>query len=224
MVLDLASTTEETEDYVAFTGTVDGVTGVFEFDNVEWTDEAALGNPSDEESGTITVDDDLYESASGTAVTLTSDEELELASPISVNRIPRDDFTATVQGSTLYRVFDGTTSELLYEAPIHSVVVRLTYIDDDGTTTLETVTDAAGNYQFFVQWTDADKTDAADANAPEGEDTLEASIVLDASGVPNAEEVSAGIVGSVDPAVSVIVRSWIAPNIVPDRVDNTPNS
>lgn len=217
MVLDLASTTDETEDYVTTTATVDGQAGTYEFDEVSWIDEAASGESSDDETITITVDDNEYESSDSPTFVITSGVEREIESPISVTRIPQTEFAATVQGSTVFRVSDGSTVE---ETPIAGVVVTLTFTDDEGATTLETVTNAAGNYQFFVEWTDDGTTpDPADANAPTGENALSTQIEFDATNVRFATDIDTG-----GTPVDFIVRSWVGQNVVPDRVDTTPQS
>jgi hypothetical protein len=214
VVLDLNSTADEDEDYVTTTATVDGVTGIYEFAEVEWADPDRAGEATDEEQVTIRVDDNEYQASQARTIVLTSGVEREVGDPIPTTRAPRTSFNATVEGRTLFRQ---STNDDVVETPIPGVVVQIQFTDDAGTTTQETVTDATGTYRFFIEWTDDDggadpDPDSEDTNVPDaGEDALSVTLDYDASGTTNAGEIT----GSVD----FTVRSWVTPNVVPDQFD-----
>ncbi|AHC13473.1 hypothetical protein [Salinispira pacifica] len=156
LVLDLNSTPDEAEDYVAVSATVDGTIGVFEFNNVTWTDEtAAEEGTSSTESATVSVDDNEWEnSGQPVEVSLDSDQEYEISSSITVSRIPQSEFQVELQGSIENR--DPANGGADYPYP--GVLVEITYdeLSFGGTTrTLQTYTDAAGQYSFIVQWSES---------------------------------------------------------------------
>ena len=94
--LDLASTSDDTEDYVTTTATIDGSPGTYRFPNVSWRDEAPDSSSADTESATVTVDDPDYTSASALQLLITSDQAVEAADDMVVARKPRSDFSVTV--------------------------------------------------------------------------------------------------------------------------------
>ncbi len=151
LVLDLSSTPDDGEDYVAFTGTVDGEPGRFEFDDVTWSDENASDSSS--ESVTISVDDNEWESAQTRTLTLSSDEESDVSPDIPVARIPRTNFQLTVRGVIEDRTAEGSI------IPFEGIFVQLEYVDPDGTQTVTDFSGANGAYEFVIQWDEAAAVD-----------------------------------------------------------------
>lgn len=230
IVLNLDSTTDEDEDYVATTATIDGVVGSFEFNNVTWEDEDPDGPTSDTETGEVFVDDaDFYWAADSDndppltrAVSLVSDQSTELSSAIAVNRFPRTEFSAQLDGRVVERTSgaDGTS-----DSGVPGVTVTLSFVDEDGaggtvTRTLTATTNPNGDFNFFVEWTDSTSRDADDAasdagggetDIPEGEDIMQVDIAYDVSGTtfdaaaPNLTDFE--------------VKSWQTPNFLPTAVD-----
>lgn len=231
MVLDVDSTADEDEDYVTTTATIDGVVGSFAFNGVSWEDQNPESPTSDTESGDVYVDDANYYWAADSnndppltrAVSLVSDQATELSSAISVNRFPRTEFSAELEGRVVERTSgaDGTS-----DSGVPGVTVTLTFADEDGgggstTRTLTATTNPNGDFDFFVEWTDSTPRDADDAasdagggesDIPEGEDIMLVDITYDISGTtfdaapPNVTDFEA--------------KSWQTPNYLPTAVDD----
>lgn len=181
MVLDLpqVSGTDEREDRVVQSATVDGQTGTFAFGNVEWNDTntaAATG----ELTAVIRVDDTEWGDPANTGnpdpaddftleesvVLLPADQPRTLASTIEIARLPRTEFTATVSGRVLERLTDGPREG------VQGVEVTLVYVrQTDGgpeTETLITTSDGSGTFAFTVTWIDNAPRDFDDADEQTG--------------------------------------------------------
>ena len=197
VVLDLpqVSGTDEREDRVAQTATIDGQTGTFEFGNVEW-DDTNTGNTSGELTATVRIDDTEWGDPSNTGnpdpaddetveesvVLLPGDQPRTLSSDITVFRLARTEFTAVVAGRVQDQLTDGTF------VGVQGVRVELTYdrIENGPTTITETLidfSDAGGNYQFTVTWIDKAAGDFDDADA---QDT--ANVGADTDGIAEGED------------------------------------
>ena len=227
IILDLASTdgVDETEDYIATSATVDGDEGIYEFINVTWTDETQLGSITDNETATLTIDDNDYEAAAPLAITLQSGDEQEIVQDITVTRIDATDFASRLTGRCLTR--SGTAPDI-QDLPVRGVEVTCTWSDDDGAHTLYGQTDINGEYSFYIQWTDATPGDFLDGPAeptiPAGEDGLIVEIVF----APpfNTESFIGATAGTPELPVGVgaadddrLVKSWLNPNYAPDVIN-----
>ena len=230
VVLDLASTdgAGEDEDYVVNTALVEGEDGVFDFTDVRWEDPVALESllVEDTESATLRIDDNEYEAAAPVDVTLTSDEEYELATDISVSRIDSTSFEVTVVGRCIERY--GTAPDL-QDIPAQGIEVSCAFEIGGTTNVLYDQTDANGEYSFFIQWTDATPRDfeegTPDTTIPVGEDgiivelgfaTPFENVSFDGSN-PGVYELPSS---PTDPRDDRQIKSWLAPNYVPDAVVN----
>jgi hypothetical protein len=178
VVLDLPelSGTDDREDRIVQSATINGQRGTFEFRNIEW-DESNTAAGSGEVTAIVRVDDAEWGDPGYTggpeptddyiiekAVTLIpADQTRTLSSSITVYRLPRTEFSAVVAGRVLERLTDET------RVGVQGVQVVLTYIrqEDSGpvTETLLATSNAAGGFQFSVTWTD---------NAPEDFDNADA--------------------------------------------------
>ena len=196
VVLDLPqlSGTEEREDRVVQSATIDGQTGTFEFADVEWS-EANTTSASGEVTATIRVDDTEWGDPSYTgdpgpqddfiverSVTLLpADQPRSLSADIAVFRLPRTEFTATVTGRVLEQLSDGTY------VGVQGVRVELSYLRrEDGPSVTETLvdfSDAGGDYQFTVTWIDNAPGDFDDADAQSG-----ATVGLETEGIAEGED------------------------------------
>jgi len=216
VVLDLASTTDDTEDFVTVTGDEPQGSGYYVFDNVEWRDDTNAGNETDDEDITIVVDDDVWEAATTVAATLTSGQPRTIATDIQVTRQPRSDFDTTVSG----RVVDiiGET-----EFPKAGVGVRVTLSGSGDVVFAQT--GANGQFSVRVEWTDTQPRDfdddgsttgGGDLSIPEGEDGLLVAIDYDLDGnsvyaeTPNGDGIDEKSMSGFQ------LKSWIDPNYVPD--------
>lgn len=222
--LDLASTTDEAEDYVTTTATIDGNPGTYRFQNVSWRDEAPDSPSADTESATVIIDDPDYESAAPLQLLVTSDQAVEAADTIVVTRKARSDFSVTLQGRCINRY---TSSSGVEENPAPGVEVTVTYkTQDDTLHTLYDQTDGTGSFSFFIQWTDDSSGDfdgpspdgADDSSIPEGEDGLYVQIQYDTPF--NGEDVIGGDANAYD-GNDFLLKSWIDPNVLPDAVVTT---
>lgn len=177
MVLDLDSTPDENEDYVALSGTVEDTIGVFEFTDVTWTDEtAAAEGTSSTENVTISVDDNEWKnSGQPRNLDLYSSQESVL-NDISINRQPRSNFQMEITG----RIVDRKSGDNP-DYPIEGILVEL-IIDTDDTSGSGyedpeyALTDINGRYTFNIQWDDnspGDFPSGASGSIPEGEDGIE---------------------------------------------------
>lgn len=234
VVLDLASTdgTDETEDYVATTATIDAEDGTFEFNDVTWVDETALGSLSDEESATLSIDDNDYETSDTITVTLESDQEQELTQEFTVTRIDATSFTARITGRTIERT--GTSPDI-QETPRQGIEVVCTFEDDDPDSphTVYAYTNPDGEYSIPIQWTDLSPgdflEDTPDDTIPQGEDGLIVEITFSA---PFASASFVGAIGGSGvgvyelPAGEIdddrLIKSWLNPTYVPDAVYVSP--
>ena len=235
VVLDLASTTDDGEDYVTTTATIDGTTGTYRFVNVTWRDEAPDSAVSDTESATVIVDDPDYQSASTLSVLLTSGQDSAAASDMSVTRAPRTEFATQVSGRCIRRVV--LTSGENQDTPVRGVDVTLTYLDEAGATkTLLDQSDANGAFSFFVQWTDTSPRDfdtgtagaavpdaADDTLVPEGEDGLYIQIQYadtgsTATGESFPDHDITGANTALYDSADFALKSWINPNYLLDAV------
>ena len=228
--LDLASTTDDTEDYVTTTATFDGNVGTYRFQNVTWRDEAPDSPSADTENATVTVDDPDYASASTLALLITSDQAVEAADDMVVTRKPRTEFSVNLQGRCINRYT--VASQGVDENPAPGIEVMVTYKTEDGTLhTLYDQTDGTGSFSVFIQWTDTDPRDfdgpppagTTDTSIPEGEDGLFVQIQFDAP-FDTITALGGDIVGgnaNVFEADDFLLKSWIDPNILPDNVVNT---
>ncbi|MBT3272837.1 MAG: hypothetical protein HN368_06765 [Spirochaetales bacterium] len=232
VVLDLASTTDDAEDYITTTGTIDGAVGTYRFTNITWRDEAPDSAAADTESVTLIVDDQDYDSATMLTTLLASDQNAEFTTDIVVIRQPRTEFTANIQGQCINRYISSTEVQ---EIPEQGVEVTLTFMDQDGITlhTLFDQTDVTGGFAFFVQWTDDNprnfdgsvSTAVEDLSIPEGEDGLYVQIQFAAPfNDPALPEDSLDIDGGDDAlfdSADFALKSWINPNYLPDAVIET---
>ncbi len=230
--LDLASTTDDAEDYVTTTATINDSVGTYRFPNVSWRDEAPDSASADTESATVTIDDPDYESATSLQLLITSDQAVEAADSIVVTRKPRLDFSVTVQGRCINRY---TSSQGVDENAAPGIEVTATYKTEDGTLhTLYDQTDAGGGFSFFIQWTDDSPkdfdgfTDALDDESiPEGEDGLFLQIQydppfdIDNGTTPPTVNDIIGANASVWDSDDFLLKSWINPNVLPDAVVTT---
>jgi hypothetical protein len=235
VVLDLASTADDEEDYITTTATIDGTAGTFRFANVTWRDEEPDSEVSDTESATVTIDDPDYESTSTLSVLLTSGQDSEAASEMSVTRSPRTEFAIQVSGRCVSRVVLGTGEN--QDTPVRGVDVTLTYLDEAGAVhTLLDQSDANGAFSFYIQWTDTSPRDfdtgtagtavpdaADDATVPEGEDGLYIQIQYadTDSNVANEDFPDHDITGAntaLYDSADFALKSWINPNYLPDAV------
>jgi hypothetical protein len=179
VVLDLpqVSGTDEREDRIVQTATIDGQSGTFEFGTVEW-DDTNTSSASGELSAIVRIDDAEWgdplntgnpdpeddEIVEESVVLLPGDQPRTLSGDITVFRLPRSEFTATVSGRVLERLADGTREG------VQGVEVTLTYLRDeegnpDVPVTLITSSNAAGDYQFTITWIDNAPGDFDDADA-----------------------------------------------------------
>lgn len=239
VVLNLDSTSNEDEDYVATTGAIDGVAGSFVFTNVVWEDDTPSSPTSDTESGVVYIDDvDYYWASSPTAspntraVSLVHEQSSELSSAISVNRKPRTTFSATVQGRIIERLTGGAD---IVDSPVAGVEVTATFVDEGSITrTLSAISDANGEFSFFVEWSDSSPRDvddgasdaADDTSIPEGEDVMQVDIdYVVPSGTVDADLDGDGTVPPGDAnepeldETNFQVKSWLTPNYLPTAVD-----
>ncbi|MBU8914183.1 MAG: hypothetical protein KOO61_09185 [Spirochaetales bacterium] len=216
MVLDLASTTDNAEDYVTVTGDESDGPGYYVFDEVEWRDDANAGNDSDDEEITLTVQDGEWDAPAGLAVTLTSGQERVVATDIAVTRQPRTEFATNVAGG----VFDVVVET---QIPRAGVGVRITLAGSGDIIYAQTGAD--GRFAVRIEWTDTvprdfdgdeNDGDGDDTSIPEGEDGLLMDIDYDTDGnslygqVPNGDEVDERSIAGYQ------LKSWINPNFVPD--------
>lgn len=222
LILDLASTTENAEDYVTTTTTsLEGTTGQYSFPNVTWRDEAPDSAASDTETATIIVDDPDWVSALSMQVTLTSGQISSMPEDIVATRKPRTDFSITLRGRCINR----TPAPDIQDLPAQGVEVTLTYRTQDGTLhTLYDQSDVGGNYSFLVQWTDDSPGDfdgpvdgSDDASIPEGEDGLY--IQAQFNPAMTTPDIDGGDPATFD-ASDFLLKSWLSPNYLPDAVTN----
>lgn len=234
VVLDLASTDAD-PDYITTTAFIGGADGTYQFNDVTWRDDEPDSASSDTEDAVIYVGDATYETdASGiVAIVLTSDQEVDVDTPIVATRIDTTEFSVAVTGRCLNRFIGADSVQLI---PVQGVGVTLTYKYSEGgaAATLHTLydqTDGNGAFTFLIQWEDLNpgnfdgETDvtAADDSIPSGEDGLYIQIQYDDSlsdGItvlPGDFDIDGG-----DPAVFDVndfaLKSWINPNYVPDAV------
>lgn len=221
VVLDLQSTTDDDEDYVAATTTIDGETGSFRIANVTWRDSAPDGTGFDTEPADIFVSDDSYESTAVTA-TLTSDQDLNLPEPFVATRKSRTEFSTTITGRCFTRY---EFTDEIRDVPVQGVEVTVSYQTNDGTSrTLYAQTGANGAFSVFLTWVDDDPGDfdgptdlSADPSIPDGEDGLFVEITY--SGDFAGSDITGATSGpgtySDD---DFIVKSWLDPNYVPEAI------
>ena len=216
MVLDLASTTDDSDDYVVITGDEPDGPGYYVFESVEWRDDINAGNDSDDEEIPLTVDDGEWEAPAGLAVTLTSGQERVVSTDIQVTRQARTEFDTNVAGG----VFDivGET-----QIPRAGIGVRITLAGSGDI--VYTQTGANGRFTVRIEWTDTVPQDfdqdgsvagGGDASIPEGEDGLLINIDYDSDGnslygqTPNGDLIDERSIAGYQ------LKSWINPNYVPD--------
>ncbi|MFW5688279.1 MAG: hypothetical protein ACOC1U_01815 [Spirochaetota bacterium] len=164
--------TDDPEDQVTQSATIDGSPGAFEFSPVEWSD-ANTADAEGEVTAIIRVDDPEWGASDGTgpddyiieqSIVLVPGSQTRVApDAFEVYRRPRTEFTATVTGRLIERIngVDG-----IEDRPVQGVRVELSY-DRSGEPspyrTLADHTDADGVYLFTVSWTDTVPGDYDDA-------------------------------------------------------------
>ena len=226
-VLDLESTVDDQEDYVTVTATVDGVDGVFQFEDVRWRDESPDSPSADTENAVISVADADYETDDIVPVIITSDQASRVTTEVVVTRQPRIIFSGNLYGRCIRRYL---SSQDVQEIPAQGIEVTLTYIDEMGEHLLYDYTDASGTFAFFVQWIDSvpgnfDGTaavDTLDPTIPDGEDGIFAQVFFDP---PFDVATYGGDIDGGDPLTfddqDFALKSWINPNYLPDTVLET---
>jgi len=206
VVLDLSSTTEETEDYITTTGFSDGEPGYYIFQEVTWRDEEPDSDAADTESASVSIDDPDYEYGSTLAVTLTSSQASEAPDDIVVTRKPRTQFSTNVTGRCFAR-YDNAGIDPV-DIPVQGVEVTITYDDGNGSHTLYDQTDGTGSFGLLIQWTDTSPGDfiegTPDSSVPDGEDGLEINIDYDDANFTDLTNFN--------------LKSWLNPNYIPDGV------
>jgi hypothetical protein len=178
VVLDLpvVSGSDDPEDDVTQTATIDGEAGTFEFAPVEWS-ELNTTDTDGEITITLRIDDpDWGADVSALPSPLPEDYLVEMSvslipgdatrivpSDIEVYRRPRTEFSTTVTGRLLERIVDAG-GNFVEDRPVGGVRVQLDY-DFEGLPfeTLVDRTDATGTYTFVVSWTDLQPGDFDDA-------------------------------------------------------------
>ncbi|MCD6120202.1 MAG: hypothetical protein J7K04_00015 [Spirochaetales bacterium] len=199
IVLDLASTTDEDQDYITTTATINGNTGTYEFRNVTWRDDSPDSEDSDTEDITLIIDDPDYTASGSLSAIITSDQDNNIQYDITVSRKPRTDFSANVTGTCIFKTTktDGEVQKI----PIPGITVQIDYLDDNGSHKLYDTTDSNGNYSLLIQWTDSTPT-----NDPEGEDELPI----------NVSYTDPSSTYTFNPLNNYTIRSWINPNTLPE--------
>ena len=123
-------------------------------------------------------------------------------------------FSTSLQGRCMYRL---GTAPNIQEIGINGVDVTLTYTDDNGAHVIYTQTDSGGYYAYFLEWEEDPPVDnGSGIIIPTGEDVL----MIDLDFTSNS---GAGNIYSFDSFTSYVLKSWLDPNILPDRVDTNPN-
>ncbi|MBN1409720.1 MAG: hypothetical protein JW969_02675 [Spirochaetales bacterium] len=218
VILDIPTTTDDDQDYLANTTTINDVTGSFRFNNVTWHDVAPDSPSADTEDVDIYIDDPDYTSdktqLTPLVVTLTSDQDVDVPSVITVTRNPRTEFQTNITGRCIYRYVPAGSSEEV-ERGISGVEVTLAYTDDSGPHSYLDVTDGSGRYNFLVQWTD-NTPESGTGSVPAGEDTQDIGLSFSSSSQP-------GNIYSFSSINGKNIKSWIDPNNMPDSVDINPN-
>ncbi len=221
VVLDLSSTDDEDTDYVTTTRTIDDEDGTYRFDDVTWEDEDPDDPAYDTESAVVRVDDDVYEwvdegNPRELAVSLRSEQPANVPDVIPVSRQARSEFSTRLVGACVRRVTDN--NGVVTEYPLRGVEVTVTYIDDDGESTLVQQTGPDGEFAFFLSWTDETPRDydsGTDESIPEGEDGILVDVAYSLAGetfeTPAGQSVS-----------DLPVKSWLEPNYLPDAVVAVP--
>lgn len=198
VILDLASTTDESQDYITTTATINGDTGTYEFRNVTWRDDSPDSEESDTEDITLSIDDPDYTASGSLPAIITSGQDNNIQDDITVTRKPRTDFSVTVNGMC-YFIDDNMDMQ-----PLPGITVEIDFSDDNGNHTLYDTTDSNGNYSLLIQWTNSNPT-----NDPEGEDELSIDVSYnDATGKYSFFPPTGGY--------STTIRSWINPNTLPN--------
>ena len=183
VVLDLPvlSGADDRVDRVVQSGTIDGVSGTFEFGSVEWSDRNTA-DLNGEMTAIVRVDDpdwgdpdnvgDPYKDyiVERSVALVPGDLPRSLGTPITVYRLPRTEFTTTVVGRLYERITAGDGS--VTDRPVAGVRVELVYTrDTDGapeTETWVTRPDLAGDSRFTVTWLDLAPGDYDDADERSG--------------------------------------------------------
>ena len=195
VVLDLASTADESQDYITTTATINGDIGTYEFRNVTWRDDSPDSEDSDTENITLSIDDPNYTASGGLSAVITSDQDNNIQDNITVTRKPRTDFSVTVNGNCYFTDANGDMQ------PLPRIEVKIVYSDDNGNHTLYDTTDGNGNYSLLVQWTHSTPT-----NDPEGEDELSINVTY----------TDPSSVYTLNPLNGYTIRSWINPITLPN--------
>ena len=154
LVLDLESTPDEEEDYVATTQTIDDKAGSYQFTNIEWKDNDPddAENSQDTEPAVIRVSDDEYLDADDTplSVTLNSDQEMEAPQDIEVTIEQQTNFTCPeVTGRVVNSSGEGVNGVRV------TLDIARTSDDEEFVATTATIDGIPGTYQFTdIGWRD----------------------------------------------------------------------
>ena len=197
------------------TATIDGMPGRFEFAPVSWSDRNTT-DPGGEVTATVRIDDPEWGAEDGESpverdvVLVPAEQTRHIATPFTVYRLPRTEFSTIVEGRLFERTVD--SGDGVDDRGVQGVRVKLEYwrrtdaepdpepATDDPFRVLIDHTDFQGTYRFNVSWTDlapgdfdhadvrsdatiSDEPGATDGIAP-GEDGLTVRITYSDGTVP----------------------------------------